>query len=202
MRGDDPEDSFRAPPSTPLPVRLPPRPRLAHAVVALIAAACSPAADHPAVGDSVASSTRDAVVSAQTGTTDAAAIASVDTLLMTVYKTPNCGCCRNWVDHVRENGFHAATTDVADVTPVKLTHRVPADLQSCHTALIGGYVIEGHVPAADIHRLLKERPDIIGIAVPGMPSGSPGMETGQVERYDVIAIGKDGSRTVWARHGQ
>jgi hypothetical protein len=120
---------------------------------------------------------------------------------MAVYKTPTCGCCRLWVDHVRHAGFHVTTTDVADVGPVKATHRVPAELQSCHTALIGGYVVEGHVPAADIQRLLKERPDIIGIAVPGMPSGSPGMENGLTEKYEVIAIGKDGSRKVWATHG-
>jgi hypothetical protein len=172
------------------------------ALALLIVAACSTAGDETDARDSVAAGEHTAAASASGTGTDAAAIASVDSLLMAVYKTPTCGCCRSWVDHARENGFHVTTTDVADVTPVKNTHKVPADLQACHTALIGGYVIEGHVPAEDIRRLLKERPDIIGIAVPGMPSGSPGMETGQVEKYEVIAMGKDGSRKVWASHGQ
>jgi hypothetical protein len=171
--------------------------RAAFGVVLL--AACTPAADDTKASDSVGAAADAAAPAAVSPT---AATTPVDSLLIAIYKTPTCGCCRNWVDHVRENGFHATTTDVADVTPVKTTHKVPADLQSCHTALIGGYVVEGHVPADDIKRLLKERPDIIGIAVPGMPSGSPGMETGQIEKYDVIAIGKDGSRKVWASHGQ
>ena len=172
-----------------------------HILTALVLAACSTAADGTIAGDSVASTAREAAANVPASDSHVAALASVDSLLMTVYKTPTCGCCRAWVDHARQNGFHVTATDLADVTPVKNTHKVPADLVSCHTALIGGYVVEGHVPAEDIRRLLKERPDIIGIAVPGMPSGSPGMETGQVDKYDVIAIGKDGSRKVWASHG-
>ena len=178
-----------------------PRPLRLHILTVLIVAACSTAADGTVAGDSVVSTAREAAANVPATDSHAASLASVDSFLMTVYKTPTCGCCRNWVDHVRENGFRVTATDLADVTPVKNTHKVPADLVSCHTALIGGYVVEGHVPAADIRRLLKERPDIIGIAVPGMPSGSPGMETGQVDKYDVIAIGKDGSRKVWASHG-
>ena len=178
-----------------------PRAPRVHILAVLVVAACSTAADGTVAGDSVASTAREAAANVPASGSHAASLAAVDTLVMTVYKTPTCGCCRNWVDHVRENGFRATTTDVADVTPVKTTHKVPVDLQSCHTALIGGYVVEGHVPAEDIRRLLKERPDIIGIAVPGMPNGSPGMETGQVDKYDVIAIGKDGSRRVWASHG-
>ena len=183
-------------------MRTAPRVQRLHILAALVVAACSTAADGTVAGDSVASTAREAAANVPVSDSHAGTIASVDSLLMTVYKTPTCGCCRNWVDHVRENGFHVSATDVADVTPVKNTHKVPADLVSCHTALIGGYVVEGHVPAADIRRLLKERPDIIGIAAPGMPNGSPGMETGQVDKYDVIAIGKDGSRKVWASHGQ
>ncbi len=169
-----------------------------------IAAACSTAGnDTSAADDSAASASSAARTPAQApAATPSSSVASIDSLIMTVYKTPTCGCCRAWVDHVRESGFRASATDVADVSPVKNTHKVPSDLHSCHTALIGGYVVEGHVPAADIKRMLSERPDIIGLAVPGMPSGSPGMENGIVDRYDVIAIGKDGSRKVWATHGQ
>ena len=174
---------------------------LGTAVIITISAACAPGG---AKSDGQDSGAAPAIPPAAAPTADArpAGAGAVDSLLMAVYKTPTCGCCRNWVDHVREHGFHATTTDVADVTPVKNTHKVPSDLQSCHTALIGGYVVEGHVPAEDIQRLLKDRPDIIGLAVPGMPSGSPGMEGGPVESYEVIAMGKDGSRKVWAKHGQ
>jgi hypothetical protein len=167
-------------------------------IAASVLSACSTASDRDAT-DSIPAPAAPSNVAAANAPGSAGA--AVDSLLMAVYKTPTCGCCRLWVDHVRHAGFHATTTDVADVGPVKATHRVPADLQSCHTALIGGYVVEGHVPAADIQRLLKERPDIIGIAVPGMPSGSPGMENGQTDKYEVIAIGKDGSRKVFATHG-
>lgn len=160
--------------------------------------ACSAPSDRPAADSA---GTTPAIAPAGTSDVRPASAVAMDSLLMAVYKTPNCGCCREWVDHVRGNGFHATTTDVADVAPVKNTHNVPADLRSCHTALVSGYVVEGHVPAEDIKRLLKERPDIIGLAVPGMPSGSPGMENGQIDKYDVIAIGKDGSRKVWATHG-
>ena len=184
--------------STPLR-RAPWHPALALVVVT----ACSAAGNGTVMGDSVAPAPAPAPASAHTSAASGAStVASVDSLIMTVYKTPTCGCCRSWVDHVRESGFRVTATDLSDVTPVKTTHRIPTDLYSCHTALIGGYVVEGHVPAADIRRMLAERPDIIGIAAPGMPSGSPGMENGLVDRYDVIAIGKDGSRKVWASHGR
>jgi hypothetical protein len=101
---------------------------------------------------------------------------------------------------MRENGFRVAVTDVAQLAPVKRTYGVADDVATCHTGVIGGYFVEGHVPAEDVRRLLRERPDIIGIAVPGMPQGSPGMETGTLEPYEVIAIAKDGSRKVWATH--
>ena len=130
-----------------------------------------------------------------------AAQSPADSSLITVYKTPTCGCCAAWVDHMREHGFRVAVTDVGQLAPVKQTNRVPGDVATCHTGVIGGYFVEGHVPAEDVRRLLRERPDVIGIAVPGMPQGSPGMETGTVEAYDVIAIGRDGSRKVWASHG-
>jgi hypothetical protein len=117
-----------------------------------------------------------------------------------VYKTPTCGCCGNWVDHVRAAGFTPAVHDMADLSGVKAKAGVPADLQSCHTAFVGGYVIEGHVPADVIRRLLQEKPDIAGIAVPGMPIGSPGMEQGsRKDAYEVIAFTKDGKTSVYAK---
>ena len=112
-----------------------------------------------------------------------------------VSKDPNCGCCNGWVAHLRRNGFAVSVTDTADVSNVKARLGVPAELASCHTAEIAGYVIEGHVPAQAITRLLAERPDALGLAVPGMPIGSPGMEGGTQETYDVILFSKHGQRS-------
>jgi hypothetical protein len=120
-----------------------------------------------------------------------------------VYKTPTCGCCSNWVAHLKANGFQVDATDVSDaqVRAVGASAGVTDDLASCHTAKVGGYTVEGHVPAADIQRMLKEKPAIAGIAAPGMPMGSPGMEQGgRKEAYDVIAFTKDGKRSVFAKH--
>jgi hypothetical protein len=119
---------------------------------------------------------------------------------VTVYKTPTCGCCGKWVEHVQANGFAATTTNLPDLAEIKAKHKVPAKLQSCHTSLVGGYVIEGHVPAEDIKRLLKERPAIVGLAAPGMPAGSPGMDVAGAPAYDVIAFDKDGKTRVYATH--
>lgn len=117
-----------------------------------------------------------------------------------VYKSPSCGCCGGWVDHMRANGFTVAVKEHDDLTPVKARLGVPDSLQSCHTAEVGGYVVEGHVPAANIRRLLAERPRARGLAVPGMPAGSPGMEDGgRREAYRVILFG-DGGHSVYARH--
>lgn len=119
---------------------------------------------------------------------------------ITVYKTPSCGCCTKWVDHLAENGFEVTVQSLDDLSPVKSRLGVPQELQSCHTAEIDGYVIEGHVPAGDIERLLEERPDATGIAVPGMPVGSPGMEYGaRKDPYDVILFGGD-EQKVYASH--
>ena len=101
-----------------------------------------------------------------------------------VYKSATCGCCKEWVKHLQANGFSVKAHDVADITAQKTANGVPAKLASCHTAKVDGYVIEGHVPASDIKRLLKERPAVSGLAVPGMPVGSPGMEQGARETYD------------------
>lgn len=101
-----------------------------------------------------------------------------------------------------ENGYSVMTEDVDDLTPIKARYQVPSELQSCHTAIVDGYVIEGHVPVADIERLLSERPDVIGIAVPGMPIGSPGMETEGVaaQPYDVLTFDETGHTEVYARY--
>ena len=119
-----------------------------------------------------------------------------------VYKSPTCGCCSKWVDHLRSHGFQVRVTDTETVDQLKTKHGVPRQTRSCHTALVGGYVIEGHVPAADVQRLLRERPAIVGIAVPGMPIGSPGMEVPGVkpQAFNVIAFAKDGSTRVFASH--
>ncbi|MDX1503959.1 MAG: DUF411 domain-containing protein [Thermoanaerobaculia bacterium] len=118
-----------------------------------------------------------------------------------VYKTATCGCCSKWADQLADAGFEVKTEDVENIWAVKDAHGVPRSLGSCHTALVEGYFVEGHVPIADVERLLEERPDIAGIAVPGMPIGSPGMEGPNPERYDVIAVGHDGSTEVYATHG-
>jgi hypothetical protein len=120
---------------------------------------------------------------------------------MTVYKTPTCGCCKAWVQHVEKSGFKATTHDLNDLSETKDTLGVPDALRSCHTALVGKYVFEGHVPADLIKKLVAEKPaNILGLAVPGMPAGSPGMEVpGRKDAYDVIAFTRDGKRTVYAK---
>ena len=117
---------------------------------------------------------------------------------VTVYKSVTCGCCGNWNEHLRASGFAVTNHDLQDVTPIKDKHHVPAALRSCHTALVGGYIVEGHVPADVIRKLLRERPAIAGIAVPGMPMGSPGMEGPRKDAYDIIAFDKAGKTSVYA----
>ncbi len=118
---------------------------------------------------------------------------------VTVYKSPTCGCCSKWVDHLRASGFTVVARDTSDMAAVKTTLGVPEPMHSCHTAMVNGYVIEGHVPAADIQRLLREKPKVTGLAVPGMVTGSPGMEGDRSDPYEVIAFG-DGKTSVFARH--
>lgn len=130
----------------------------------------------------------------------ASRVGSASELVM-VYKTPTCGCCAKWVDHLRANGFIVTVEEMRDLESIKAQLGVPGDLKSCHTATVGGYFVEGHVPASDIRRLLSEKPAAKGIAVPGMPVGSPGMEQGdEREPYQVVQFG-DGGRTVFATHG-
>jgi len=118
-----------------------------------------------------------------------------------VYKDPLCGCCSNWVSHLKDNNFSVTAIDVDNIATYKEKYGVPAHLGSCHTAVVNGYVIEGHVPAADISRLLKEKPDILGLTVPGMPVGAPGMEMGdRIDAFEVIAISKDGSTYTYTNY--
>lgn len=119
--------------------------------------------------------------------------------LVTVYKSPACDCCGEWVKHIQANGFRVETRELADVTPIRQRYGVPDHLASCHTAVVGGYAIEGHVPAADIQRLLRERLKVRGLAVPGMVVGSPGMEQGPPQPYATLAFDDRGSR-IFARH--
>ena len=121
---------------------------------------------------------------------------------MVVHKSPSCGCCSVWVEHVRAAGFQVEVRDRDDLQPVKQRLGVPYGKGSCHTAEVGGYFVEGHVPAADIQRLLQEKPKARGLTVPGMPAGSPGMEMpdGSVQAYAVELVGGDGESTVYARH--
>jgi hypothetical protein len=117
-----------------------------------------------------------------------------------VIKTATCGCCVKWVDHLRKAGLTVKTTNVSDVSPTARALGVPDALRSCHTARVGGYAIEGHVPAADIKRLLREKPKAAGIAVPGMPAGSPGMESATSERFATIIFDRNGKSRVYAQH--
>lgn len=121
---------------------------------------------------------------------------------ITVYKSPTCGCCEGWIDHLRDEGFDVAARDRENMQPIKQSAGVPANLQSCHTALVDGYVIEGHVPAADIKRLLTERPEVAGLTAPGMPMKSPGMQSPGLppKGYDVLSFDKHGKTVVFTRY--
>jgi hypothetical protein len=119
---------------------------------------------------------------------------------VTVYKSPTCGCCSKWIDHIKSHGFDVKAVDVEDIDLVKKTYGVPPALASCHTSLVGGYIVEGHVPAEAVSRLLRERPAIAGITVPGMPVGSPGMEMpGRRDPYSIMSFDKTGKYTVYER---
>jgi hypothetical protein len=122
--------------------------------------------------------------------------ASADEIV--VYKSVACDCCEKWAQHLRGAGFRVTVHELADVTPIKKKYGVPTSTYTCHTALVRGYVIEGHVPADLVQRLLKEQPAIVGLAVPGMPVGSPGMEGAQKERYEVLAFTRSGELSPFA----
>lgn len=131
------------------------------------------------------------------------AVADV-THVIDVYKSPTCGCCDDWITYLEENGYRVRVHHVQDLMAVKNEHKVPTHLSSCHTALIDGYVVEGHVPAEEIERLLTERPEVIGIAVAGMPIGSPGMEVEGAEDqpYDVVTFDNQGNTETFASYQQ
>lgn len=128
----------------------------------------------------------------------AVAMAEGERPTVLVFKTPTCGCCNGWVEHLEESGYTVETRDVRDLMSVKLDAGVPTPMSSCHTAIIDGYVVEGHVPASVVDQLLAERPDIAGIAVPGMPIGSPGMEGPNAKPYEVMSFDAEGNAAVYA----
>jgi hypothetical protein len=152
--------------------------------------------------------TRRALLQALAGTaliaTAGSRSASAATPEIQVWKTPTCGCCKDWIRHLQDNGFAVRAIDVPDTAPIRSRAGIPARLGSCHTALVDSYAIEGHVPAREIQRLLRERPKAVGITVPGMPIGSPGMDGpayGNVQQaYDVLLVRADGSTQVFARY--
>lgn len=117
-----------------------------------------------------------------------------------VYKSPTCGCCKKWVSHLKKEGFTVKTKNYTDMKPIKKRFGVKPQFQSCHTAKVGKYFIEGHVSASDIKKLLQEKPDIKGLSAPGMPMGSPGMEGHRKDKYDVIAIDENNNATVYSKH--
>ena len=119
---------------------------------------------------------------------------------ITVYKSPTCGCCGKWIEHLEANGFSVQVKNRRDLRGVKQELGVQPELQACHTGVIDGYVIEGHVPAGDIRRLLAERPAVRGLAVPGMPVGSPGMEGPRPQRYKVLSFDQQGNVSTFSRH--
>jgi hypothetical protein len=116
---------------------------------------------------------------------------------MLVYKSPTCGCCGDWIKHLRANGFAVKPVDVNDLSVIRLRFGVPDRLASCHTAVIGGYAVEGHVPAAAIRRLLEQKPAVVGLSVPGMPGGSPGMESAEAQPFSVVAFDERGRTTAF-----
>lgn len=177
-------------------------------------AACSRApsaaaedAPRPAAATTAAASPAEptpAATAARTAT-DSATASSTDALpRVTVHKSPTCGCCSAWVEHMRGAGFEVDVVDTEDLETIRKAVGVPAGKASCHTAQVDGYFVEGHVPAADVVRLLRERPAAKGLTVPGMPIGSPGMEipSGLVQPYSVLLVGEGGSTREYSRHGQ
>jgi hypothetical protein len=117
---------------------------------------------------------------------------------MTVYRSPTCGCCGKWLEHMKQDGFLVKDIQTEDMDAIKRQHGVPDNLKSCHTALVGGYVVEGHVPASDIRSLLEKKPAVVGVSVPGMPAGTPGMEMGgRKDPYAVVQFDKNGQATVF-----
>jgi len=121
-------------------------------------------------------------------------------LAATMYKTPTCGCCQVYGQYLKREDVNVTVVDVEDMSPIKEQHGIPRNLESCHTTMIGGYVVEGHIPMEVIERLLEEKPDIKGIALPGMPSGSPGMPGPKTEEWTIYALNNDGTVTEFMKY--
>lgn len=161
---------------------------LALSMIGLLSAAC---ADADAAPES-------AIEAGSEMAAEAVAGDGQDLPTVLVYKTPTCGCCNGWVEHLEAAGFTVDARNVTDIMTVKRDGGVPVAMSSCHTAIVDGYVVEGHVPADQIKRLLAERPEVAGIAVPGMPTGSPGMEGSNAQPYQVLSFTHDGTPAVFA----
>lgn len=146
---------------------------------------------------------RHALVAAVAALAAPGASAAAPPAPLTVYKTASCGCCTGWISHMSRAGYRPKAVVVDDITPLNKRYGAPFELSSCHLATVGGYVVVGHVPAADVTRLLKERPKALGITVPGMPVGSPGMEAadGRREPYQTLLLQPGGRTQVFSRHG-
>jgi hypothetical protein len=119
--------------------------------------------------------------------------------VITVYKSASCGCCKKWVEYLQANGYQVKTVDIDDLSEIKAASGVPRSVQTCHTAVVEGYVVEGHVPVDALRKLLHDRPKVAGIGVPGMPVGSPGMDGSPAQSYDVISWDKTGKTSVYAK---
>ena len=125
---------------------------------------------------------------------------SPDAIQVKVFKSPYCSCCGGWIAYMEQNGFKVIVEEVESLAPIKARYQVPPELESCHTAIVEGYVVEGHVPAREIERMLAERPEILGLAVAGMPVGSPGMEGSPAQPFQVIAFDREGGMQVYAAY--
>src|SRR5215207_2430020 len=173
-------------------------------VVSVSATACSKKTQDTSASSASASSsmTTDSAISAsqrgQSPSAPSRSVATNEAYQIKVYKDPNCGCCKAWIQHLEQNGFVVEVMDMPDLSAVKTKHGVKDEIQACHTGVVNGYAIEGHVPADVILRMLKEKPAIAGLAVPGMPAGSPGMEGAIKEKYDVLTFDRAGRTTVYA----
>ena len=165
-------------------------------IVLVMIAACTQ--EKPAA-DTTADTTKVASAEVSVPQRGAAHTAPSATRVIKVYKDPNCGCCREWIKHLQQNGFTVEVVDMPDLSAVKTKYGVSSELQACHTGVIGDYVVEGHVPADLIVKMLQEKPAIAGLAVPGMPAGSPGMEGASKERYDVLTFDRAGRTSVYAQ---
>lgn len=162
------------------------------ATLPLVASACTDAS----AGESTDGSADATTVASAERTAASSTDQELPTIL--VYKSPTCGCCNGWIEHLEAAGFTVDARDVRDIMSIKVDAGVPTPMSSCHTALVDGYVVEGHVPAEHVKRLIADDPEIAGIAVPGMPVGSPGMEGPNAQPYQILSFTRDGQAAVYA----